>query len=221
MLNKKFRFTFETILFIALAYASYLLLLLSLPYLAFERDIEFLETKQLIYHLDWWRISFYVHVFTSPLVIFTGLVQFNNWSINKYPRLHKICGYIYIPTVIFLAAPSALLIGLYANGSYPTQISFSILSLLWMLTTVLAFKCVRAKNFHEHSRWVFRSFMLTLSAVTLRFYAFLFDQLNVAIDPVTTYIILAFLSWIPNVIVGEILLRLNYPTRFINSPTLK
>lgn len=202
-------------------YASYLLLLLSLPYLAFERDVDFLETKQLIYHLDWWKYSFYVHVFSSPFVIFTGLVQFNTWSINKYPKFHKVCGYIYLPTVIFLAAPSGLLIGLYANGGYTTQISFTILSVLWMLSTILAFTSIRKGNIIGHSRWILRSFMLTLSAVTLRLYALIFDLINLDVDPISTYTILAFASWIPNLIIAELLILKGYPTRLVGKSTLR
>jgi hypothetical protein len=49
-----------------------------------------------------------------------------------------------------------------------------------------------------------RSYALTLSAVTLRLYAYLFDVFNLPFGPTETYIIVSYLSWIPNLIFAEI-----------------
>lgn len=66
-----------------------------------------------------------------------------------------------------------------------------------------------------------RSYALTLSAVTLRFYAYLFDVFNVAIGPRETYIILAYLGWIPNLLFAEIMIRLKYPAYLLKYHQLK
>lgn len=191
-------------------YASYLLILLSLPYIYFKPGIEFLATKQLIYHIDSWRISFYTHVFTSPIVILTGLFQFNRKIIHSFPKLHRILGKTYIITVLFVSGPSALVMAFHANGGYFAQISFVLLSLVWILCTWFSYHFARKGNFSIHASWSIRSYALTLSAVTLRFYAYLFDVYNVPIPPRETYILLSFLSWIPNLIFAQILIRLGF-----------
>ncbi len=201
----------NTFAFILIAYASYLLILLSLPYIHFKSGVEFLATKQLIYHIDEWRISFYIHVFASPLVIVTGLFQFNRWIMRKSPRFHKVCGYIYIINVLLITGPAALIMSFYANGGRVAQTSFVLLSFSWIICTFLAFYFIRKKNFKQHVNWMLRSYALTLSAVTLRFYAYLFDVFEVNIGPIATYTLLAYISWIPNLFFAQVLIRLKYP----------
>lgn len=202
------------VLFLIILYASYLLVLLSLPYIHFKPNIDFLRTKQLIYHIDIWRWSFYIHVFTSPLVIISGLLQFNRYLLQKR-MIHRILGYIYVLTVLAVTGPAAFIMSLYANGSYPAQISFTLLSISWMFATYLGYFYIKKRNFLKHANWLLRSYALTLSAVTLRFYAYIFDILNLSVGPVETYILLAYISWIPNLIVAEIMIRAGYTKRLI------
>jgi hypothetical protein len=196
--------------FIVIAYTSYLLILLSLPYIHFERDVEFLETKQLIYHIKPWKYSFYIHVFFSPVVIISGLFQFNRWLITNRPKIHRILGYVYITTVLLISAPSALVMSFYANGGRVAQISFVTLTLCWILFTWIAFQRAKKGNYTSHVQWMLRSYALTLSAVTLRFYAYLFDFFNVNIPPRETYILISYLSWIPNLLFVQLLIQLKY-----------
>lgn len=197
--------------FIIIAYASYLLILLSLPYIHFEKNVDFLATKQLIYHIRPWRISFYVHVFTSPLVIIAGLLQFNRYVLKKSPRIHHFSGYIYVIVVLLITGPAAFVMSLYANGGYTAQFSFVTLSSLWLLFTFIAYRKIRNGNIESHVKWNLRSYALTLSAVTLRFYAYLFDVFNVDLGPRETYIVIAYMSWIPNLLFVELLIFLKYP----------
>lgn len=193
---------------VALIYGIYLLVLLSLPYLSFKRGVDFLITKDLIYHLKWWRYSFYVHVFTSPIVIITGFCQFSRYIINKKPKTHRLLGKIYLITLLFFAGPSGLLIGLYANGGYFTQIMFVALSVCWIISGILAYRFARQKEFERHGRWMLRNYALTLSAITLRLYAYLFDVFSIPLGQVESYQLLSVLSWVPNLVIAEILVYL-------------
>lgn len=184
---------------------------LTIPFLQLKPNIDFLKTKRLIYHLDWWRYSFYIHVFSSPFVIFSGLFQFNKYFIFKLPKIHRFLGFIYILVLVFVAAPTGFLMGLYANGSFPTQISFSILSVLWMLTTVIAFIKVTKRDFVAHAKWMLRSYALTLSAISLRFFTFLIGYFNLPLNPGEAYILVSYSSWIVNLLIAEWLILKKYP----------
>ncbi len=197
--------------FVIISYASYLLILLSLPYIHFEPYVDFLATKQLVYHIKPWRYSFYIHVFTSPLVIVFGLFQFSRWIYARAPRFHRISGYIYVIVLLLITGPAAFVMSLYANGGYVAQISFVTLSTLWILFTFLAYRKVRKHDYEAHVKWNIRSYALTLSAVTLRFYAYLFDVFRVELGPRETYILLAYMSWIPNLLFAELLIYWKYP----------
>ena len=209
-MKKQLQAVLNISVFLVIAYTSYLLVLLSLPYIHFERDVDFLETKQLIYHIKPWKYSFYIHVFFSPIVIISGLFQFNRWIISHKPKVHRILGYIYIISVLLISAPSALIMSLYANGGRIAQTSFVILTLCWILFTWIAFQKAKKGNYTSHVKWMLRSYALTLSAVTLRFYAYLFDVFNIDIPPRETYIIVSYLSWIPNLLFVQLLIKLKY-----------
>ena len=209
-MKKQLQAVLNISVFLVIAYTSYLLILLSLPYIYFERDVEFLETKQLIYHIKPWRYSFYIHVFFSPIVIISGLFQFNRWTISNKPKVHRILGYVYVISVLLISAPSALIMAFYANGGRIAQTSFVILTLCWILFTWIAFQKAKKGNYTSHVKWMLRSYALTLSAVTLRFYAYLFDVFNIDIPPRETYILVSYLSWIPNLLFVQLLIRLKY-----------
>jgi hypothetical protein len=196
------------ILFVSgILYASYLLLLLSVPYLEMRRGIDFLKTKQFIYHIKHWRYSFYIHVFTSILIITSGLFQFSKTILNKYTRFHRVSGFIYLATTLLISGPAALVMSFYANGGYAAQTSFVILSILWIGSTYMAYYFVRKKQYESHGKWMVRSYALTLSAVSLRLYAYLFDVFHFTMDPVDLYILISWISWIPNLLIAEILIR--------------
>ncbi len=196
--------------FVVILYASYLLVLLSLPYIYFKPNIEFLGTKQLIYHIDLWRWSFYIHVFSSPIVILAGLFQFNRWIIRNKPKIHRFLGYTYVIIVLAISGPAAIVMSFYANGGRMAQTSFVLLSFGWIIFTGLSLIKARKGDYLSHTKWNIRSYALTLSAVTLRFYGYLFDVFRVDLPPKETYIILAYLGWIPNLVIAELMIRLNY-----------
>lgn len=192
---------------VGVLYASYLLLLLSIPYLEMRRGIDFLKTKQLIYHIKHWRCSFYIHVFSSVFIVLTGLLQFSRYILKKQVRIHRISGFLYLFLLLLVSGPAALVMSFYANGSYPAQVSFVLLSICWIGATALAYVYLRKADYTRHGYWMLRSYALTLSAVTLRLYSYLFDVFHHTLNPVDLYILLSWLSWIPNLLVAEILIR--------------
>ncbi len=201
---KRISFGFLAILII---YATYLLILLSIPYLEQKPGIDFLKTKYLIYHIKHWRYSFYLHVFFSFLLLICGLFQFNKIILKRFVKIHRISGALYLIVLLLVSGPSALIMSIYANGGIPAQISFTLLSILWISFTFLAWLKVRKKQYIRHGKLLLCSYALTLSAVTLRFYAYLFDVFNVPLHPVDTYVLLSYLSWIPNLFIALVLIR--------------
>jgi hypothetical protein len=207
--------SFYILLFAGIVYATYLVLLLSVPYLSMKPHVDFLKTKQLIYHVKVWRFSFYVHVFTSIFCIAAGLFQFLPFVLKNYKKVHRILGFIYISVVLLLAGPSSLVMSFYANGGLVAKISFVLLSMLWLLSTSIAYYKIRTHTYLEHGNWMLRSYALTLSAVTLRFYAYLMDVFNWHLPPTEEYTLLAWLSWVPNLILAEILIKRKFYAHFL------
>ena len=185
----------------AFLYFSYLLLLLSLPYLSFDNTIDFLGTKQDVIHIDYWRVSFYVHVFTSIFILLSGFVQFFRFSFQRNLKLHRLLGKVYVFLILFLSGPAGLIMAFYANGGFWTKLGFVILGIGWLVFTYLAYHHIRKKNIQQHQNFMMRSYAFTLSAVTLRGWMFVFQWYYM--DYYLSYLIVAWLSWGLNWAIAE------------------
>jgi hypothetical protein len=197
----------RALLLLALAFFSFLMVRLSLPYLAMRSDVDFLQTKQNIYHIRYWRVSFYTHVFTSCFVLVAGFTQFNPRLLRRYPRVHRWMGWGYLAIVVLISGPSAFVMGWYANGGLPARTSFTLLAFLWVAFTAYAGYYAVRRKFEQHGGYMFRSYALTLSALTLRSYTFLLSLTTIHASARDIYITTAWLSWVPNLILAEILIR--------------
>lgn len=201
-----------------LATATYFMFRLSVPYVSFERNVDFLATKQNVYHVDYWRFAFYAHVFTSILVLPAGFTQFNKTFFRQ--GWHRRLGMVYILTVLLVAAPTGLLMGFHANGGLGAKASFVLLSLTWFVTTLLAFIAAKQKRFAEHGEWLFYSYALTLSAITFRLLALGFDVFDIRVRPQEVYVTIAWLSWVPNLFVAHLLIKLGFVKRLLKNRSL-
>jgi len=202
----------------ALAFFTFLMVRLSLPYTAMNSGVDFLTTKQRVYHIFYWRVSFYTHVFTSCLVLIAGFTQFNPWLLRRYPKVHRRMGWVYLVTVIGVSGPAAFMMAWHANGGLPARASFTLLSLLWVSYTFYAGWKVVKKDFATHGAFMFRSYALTLSAITLRLYTYISAFLPLAASPREIYITTAWLSWVPNLLIAEMLIRSGWVEKIYRSP---
>jgi uncharacterized membrane protein YozB (DUF420 family) len=111
-------------------------------------------------------------------------------------------GKFYVLIVLFFASPSGLFIGLFANGGLYSKISFVSLAILWFYCTLKGFLYIKSKNIIQHKKFMLRSFALTLSAITLRLWKVILVYLFHP-APMDVYQIIAWLGWIPNIIIIE------------------
>lgn len=201
------------LLLLALAFFCILMIQLTLPYTAMRNNISFLHTKLRIYHIRYWRFSFYTHVFTSCLVLLAGFTQFAPRLLARYPRIHRIMGYVYLGVVTMISGPAALVMAFYANAGWAARCSFILLALLWIGFTAYAGYLAIRRRWALHGAFMFRSYALTLSAITLRSYTWLIELTTWQLSPREIYILTAWLSWIPNLIVAEWLIRRGWVQR--------
>src|SRR5688572_3082611 len=179
---------------ITIAIFCWLMIDLTLPYLGFTYDVDFLLTKQKIIHIKHWRYSFNVHILFSIFSLAAGLTQFSGYIQKKQKKLHRYMGYVYVIDVLLLAGPTGLIMGFYANGTVWAKTSFVILASLWIIFTAIAYKKAIEKDFVVHRKWMIRSYALTLSAITLRLLA-MFLPKWFHIEAFFEYTLIAWLSW--------------------------
>ena len=178
---------------------------ITLQYVPIKTDVAFLAIKQNYIHLTHYRIAFFIHVFSAILVLLAGFTQFSKKIRSKFPTLHKRMGYLYVIVTLFLAGPSGFIIGIYANGGLSSQIAFCLLSVLWIVFTLIALLKILKKQVLSHRVWMIRSFSLALSAITLRAWKYIL----VAVfhpKPMDVYQVVAWWLGTLNLLVAELLI---------------
>jgi uncharacterized membrane protein len=203
------------ILIVLLTFFSVLMLGITLQYIPIRLDVAFLRIKQQYIHIIPWRIAFFVHVFTGIFALLAGFTQFSTYLIRKYKKVHRLIGKIYVIDVLFITGPASFIMALLANGGLSSRIAFTTLSILWMFTTLKAWRSALARQFVAHKEWMMRSYALTLSAVTLRAWKWLLIALF-HLRPLDTYMIVAWLGFVPNLLFAEWLIRTK-KTKKLNS----
>lgn len=195
----------KILLIIGFGYFFWLMLKITLEYIPFDTNASFLMIKQTeVTDRPEYLWFFYTHVYTSIFVLLTGFSALlrKDFGLKNF---HKNTGKIYIFLILFLAAPSGIYMGVFANGSILSKISFVILGCLWWFSTFKAYQSARQKKFKEHQQWMWRSFALTISAITLRMWKVIIVYLFHP-NPMDVYQIIAWMGWIPNIILIEYLI---------------
>jgi uncharacterized membrane protein len=200
----------NTLWLIAFGYFFVLMMNITLKYFPFNTQAAFLQIKQTeVTEVPFYTTFFYIHVSTSILVLLAGFTQFNSFILRKYTAIHRNIGKLYVFVVLALAAPSGLFIGLFANGGFYAKISFVLLSILWFFLTLKGFIHIKNRNILLHKQFILRSFALTFSAITLRFWKVILVYLFQP-SPMDVYQIIAWLGWIPNLLLIEYYIYRNY-----------
>ncbi|MBP2617371.1 DUF2306 domain-containing protein [Chryseobacterium jejuense] len=195
----------KILLIIGFVYFFWLMLKITMEYIPLDPNISFLMIKQTeVEDRPEYLYFFYTHVYTSIFVLLSGFLAI----IRKDFRLknfHRNIGKVYIFLILLLAAPSGLYMGFFANGGLFSKVSFVMLGFLWWFSTFKAYQLARQKKFKEHKQWMWRSFAFTLSAITLRMWKVIIVYLFHP-NPMDVYQIIAWLGWIPNILIIEYLI---------------
>jgi hypothetical protein len=149
---------------------------ITVEYMPNHTDVGFLLIKQEYLSIKVWKAAFFVHIYTSMLVLFAGFTQFNSWIMKHRPSLHRLLGYVYVFNVLCITGPASLIMAWYANGGGGNRIVFIILALLWWFYTLFALLSAKQKKFTEHKVYMIKSFALTLSAISLRCWKVVFTN---------------------------------------------
>ena len=186
-----------------IAFFSFQMLMIVLPYTSWEWDVDFLITKQHIIHLDYYRVAFYSHIFSSVIVLLSGVCLFSEFVLKNFPKLHRLVGKTYVFLLLLISAPSGMVMAFYANGGWMAQMSFLILTPLWWWFTYQGYRTARQRKFKTHKKWMTRSYALTFSAITLRVAQMILGSFFY-LDTEVQYILVSWGSWLLNLAVVEL-----------------
>ncbi|MGN4673447.1 DUF2306 domain-containing protein [Bacillus cereus group sp. MYBK225-1] len=153
-----------------------------------------------------WYSMLFTHITTSivALVIgpFTLSTKFRERNINR----HRIAGRIYLVGIL-LGGLSGLYLSFYATGGLVAKLGFGLLSVFWLTSAYQALHRVKNKKMKDHRNWMIRNYSLTFAAVTLRIWLPLFIVLFGIEQFELIYAVIAWLAWVPNLIIAELFIR--------------
>lgn len=197
----------HALLYALLSLFTIMLVRITVPYFGLDTKTGFLRIKQQYLENKVWLTSFYIHVFTSCFLLIAGYTQFSRRILKSKPSIHRSLGYLYVLTLLLFSAPSGFIMSLYANGGTISRVAFIMLSSLWIISTILALTTALKKDFDGHKKWMTISYALTLSAVTLRLWKYLLanywpDLGYEPIRPMDLYRIVAWVGWVPNLLIA-------------------
>lgn len=143
------------------------------------------------------------HVAASGVAMLVGAFQFYKPLRAKAPKLHRWSGRIYVAACV-IGGLAGGIIALSSTAGPIAGWGFLMLAVLWVPFTLLALRAAMQRDFVAHERWMIRSFALTFAAVTLRIYLPLAIVQNQGEFPLDAYRAIAWLAWVPNLIVAEL-----------------
>lgn len=188
--------------YLVLSLGTLLMLRMAVDYSSFKTDIHFLQYKQAYLPNVYWRTAFYVHVFSAIIALAAGFTQFSSFILKRYRAVHRWVGKTYLVVILVVNFPAAMIMAVYANGLWPSRIAFILLDCLWFYFTWRAYKEARKGNITAHKQFMIRSYALTFSAITLRTWKIILVN-TFHPDPLTLYMIQAWLGFVPNWLFAE------------------
>lgn len=180
----------------AIGILSVLVALVSLRFLVLGVE---LSMPFMVHHLEPRALALYAHIGLAPVALAIMPFQFSRRLRLTRPALHRWLGRLYA-LAILLSGVAGLSLAINSSAGAVAGMGFGLLAVLWLITTMRAVWLAMQRRIAEHEVWMIRSAALTFAAVTLRLYmpvlvaGFGFD---------TGYPMVAWLCWVPNLIVVE------------------
>lgn len=147
------------------------------------------------------RASLLVHAAGGIVALAAGPFQFSARLRRRSLRWHRGVGFVYLAGVA-VGGPAGLLSAQFTFGGLSARVAFSLVALLWLAWTALAWRAVWRRDFAAHREWMLRSFALTFAAVTLRLWLPLLQAGGATFTE--AYQTVAWLCWVPNLLVAEL-----------------
>ncbi len=142
----------------------------------------------------------YLHLAGGAVAMALGPFQFSAALRARRLDLHRWLGRTYLVAVL-LGSCSGFVLATVSQGGLVAHLGFGTLAVLWLATAARGYQLIRRGDDVSHRRWMIRNYALTFAAVTLRIYLPL--ALLSGVSFAVAYPAIAWLCWVPNLIVLE------------------
>lgn len=159
------------------------------------------------------RIALVVHATFGGVALFLVPLQLLRPFRQRFVRAHRAVGRILVGAIV-VAGSAALVVAQDSSAGMLSRIGFSMLGILWVTSAVMAARTAIRGDLAAHRPWAIRVAALTYAAVTLRLWLGVLiaaqtpsgqAEVDAAFD--RAYQVVVFLSWVPNLLVAEWVVR--------------
>jgi uncharacterized membrane protein len=141
-----------------------------------------------------------MHLAGGTVAIIFGAFQVNSRLRAKFLPAHRWLGRAYLVAVV-VSGVGGLILARNSDGGLVGHFGFAMLAVCWLFATLNAYRHIRAGDITTHRAWMYRSYALTLAAVTLRIYLPLFQIAGYGFD--VAYPLISWIAWVPNLLIVE------------------
>ena len=174
-------------------------------YFLIDRKFGLLQSKSdAVLTNIFWNAGFYTHIILGGIALLIGWTQFSVKLRENKLRLHRQVGKAYV-IMALSSALASLYIAWYATGGVIASLGFICLGIIWFYTTLRAYIEIKNGQIEKHQQMMVYSYAACFSAVTLRIYLPILVVLFH--DFIKAYLIVAWLCWVPNIIVAYFLVK--------------
>ncbi|MEB2785923.1 DUF2306 domain-containing protein [Algoriphagus persicinus] len=189
-------------------------------YFILERDFGLLQSKsEELLSSPIWNGAFYTHIILGGLALLIGWAQFPKSFRDRNRKIHKKIGMAYV-TAAFFSSLAGIYIGIYATGGMVCILGFVSLGIIWLGTTMMGWFTAKKQDFDSHEDWMIFSYAACFAAVTLRIWLPLLIILHQG-EFIPAYQIVAWLCWVPNMLVAFWIVRRRTMIRILNTINVK
>lgn len=179
-------------------------------YFVFDRKFGLLASKSDTLLADTiWNTMFDTHIVLGGIALLIGWLQFNKKLRLKKMNLHRNIGKVYIISCL-ISGVAGFYIALYATGGLSPKLGFTTMALVWFFTTLFGFTAIKKGDIIKHQKLMIYSYAACFSAVTLRIWLPILTSSLGGFLP--AYRIVAWLSWVPNIIVAYFIIKYQFKT---------
>jgi len=141
----------------------------------------------------------FTHGITGAVALAVGVFQFLK-SVQRRKALHRALGWTYI-TAVLVSCIVGLILAIRSGGGVVTSIGFGSLAGSWLVSLAFGLRAIRKRRIATHREWMIRNFALTFAAVMLRVILPSLTGLGLPFE--SSYRIVSFACWIPNLLAAE------------------
>lgn len=176
--------------------------LFGLTYFSFNPSMGLLSAKPAELVQDFlYRTVFYLHIAGGAIALTVGVFALMPKMRRKNISLHRKMGKTYV-IAILIGGIAGGIMAFFSEGGNIAHAGYFMMAATWLATTYFAYRFIRQKDIARHQAWMLRSYAVTFAGVTFRLWLpILFFAIGMPQQEGFAW--LAWISWVPNLLVME------------------